>query len=100
MHLIAVLVALVALLAALGNGGYLAMLKSAAAKRAGGEPVVHYVQERMPKVGITVVLAVLALVMTSGGFILDVLAVVVAAGAGATAAKELRSTHERYGKAS
>lgn len=100
MHLIAVLVALVALLAALANGGYLAMLKSAATKRAGGEPVVHYVQERMPKVGITVVLAVLALLMTSGGFIFDVLAVLVAAGAGATAAKELQATHQRYGKAS
>ncbi|MGW0522451.1 hypothetical protein [Crossiella sp. NPDC003009] len=100
MHLIAVLVGLVALLASVANGGYLAMLKSAAAKRAGGEPVVHYVQERMPKVGVTVVLAVLALLMTMGGFIFDVLAVVVAAGAGLTAAKELRATHERYGKAS
>ncbi|MBP2476253.1 putative membrane protein [Crossiella equi] len=100
MGLIAVLVALAALLASVANGGYHAMLKSAATKRPGGEPVVHYVQERLPKVGITVALSVLALLMTTGGFFLDVLAIAVGAGAGLTAAKELRSTHERFGKAS
>ncbi|HYZ10258.1 MAG TPA: hypothetical protein VE709_17045 [Pseudonocardiaceae bacterium] len=95
-HAIAVIIALAGLLAALAHGGYLLMLGSAAGRRAGGEPAATYVRGRLPLAGGTLAVALLALLLTSGGTFPDVLAVVAGAGSGALAYRALQDTRERY----
>lgn len=95
-HAIAVIVALVGLLAALAHGGYLLMLGSAARRRAGGEPVTQQVRSGLPVAGVTVGVALLALLLTSGGGFADVLAIVAGAGSGGVAYQALQSTRQRY----
>ena len=95
-NLIAVLVAIAALLAALGHAGYLAMLNSAAAKRAGGSPVAQYVRSRWAIVGVTTAGALLSLLLTNGGGFADTLAILLAVGSGGVAVKAMQSTQERY----
>jgi hypothetical protein len=96
LNLIAVLVALGGLLAALGHGGYLAMLGSAANRRAGGEPVSQYVRSRTPVAAATVGVALLALLLTTGGFGADILAILAGAGSGVVAYQALQNTRTRY----
>ncbi|MFN2495780.1 MAG: hypothetical protein ABR608_07720 [Pseudonocardiaceae bacterium] len=96
LHLLAVLAALAGLLAALAHGGYLALLGSAASQRAGGEPVGHYVRSRVPVAGMTVGVALLALLLSTGGTVADVLAILAGAGCGVVGYRALQVTRTRY----
>ncbi len=93
---IAVVIALAGLLASLAHGGYLLMLGSAARQRAGGEPVGQYVRSRLPVAGGAVGVALLALLLTSGGAVPDTLAIIAGAGSGVVAYQALQGTRQRY----
>jgi hypothetical protein len=96
LNLVAVIIALAGLIAALAHDGYLALLQSAARKRAGGGPVAQYVRSRWPIAGVTTAVALLALVMTGGGAVSDVFALLAGAGSGVVASQALQSTRQRY----
>lgn len=96
LQLLAVLAAFGGLAAALAHGGYLAMLASAANKRAGGEPVSQYVRGRVPVAAVTLSVALLALLLSTGGSVADVLAIVAGAGSGAVGYQALQVTRARY----
>ncbi len=96
LHLAAVVVALIALVAAVANDGYLAMLGSAANKRAGGEAIGKYVKGRWPVAGGITVAALVALLLTTGGVVPDVLALVLGAGSGIAANNALQATRRRF----
>ncbi|MBB5906199.1 hypothetical protein [Actinoalloteichus hymeniacidonis] len=95
-NLIAIIVTLAGLAAAVGNGGYLAMLNSAAKQRAGGGPVADYVKGRFPQAAGIGGAALLALLLTNGGIPLDIVAIIVGAGSGVAATNALNSTRRRY----
>lgn len=96
LNLVAVIVALVGLAAALAHDGYLALLASAARRRAGGSTVAVYVRSRWPIAGVTTAIAVFALLLTGAGAFADVLAVLAGAGSGVVASQALQKTRERY----
>jgi hypothetical protein len=96
LHLFAVLAALGGLAAALAHGGYLLMLWSAANRRAGGDPVSQYVRSRVPIAAVTLGVALFALLLSTGGPVADVLAVVAGGGTGTLGYQALQDTRTRY----
>ncbi|MFD2466714.1 hypothetical protein [Amycolatopsis silviterrae] len=94
--LIATIIAIASVLAALGHVGYLALLNNAAGKRAGGAPVAQYVRSRWALAGGATAASLFAWLLTSGNVVLDVLAIVIAVGSGATSVKALQSTQAKY----
>lgn len=97
LNLIALLAALAGLLAALAHGGYLAMLGSAANRRAGGGPVSRYVRSRAPVAAATLGVALFALLLASGdSAAADILAIVAGAGSGVVGYQALQGTRTRF----
>lgn len=93
MEIIALLVALVAVLAAGGNGGYLALLGNAATKRAGTAEVSSYVRGKAPVAAGAGVAALLSLVLVGGAPLLAIVLGVVGAG---LAGSQLQATRTRF----
>ncbi|HEV7831727.1 MAG TPA: hypothetical protein VGP04_23420 [Pseudonocardiaceae bacterium] len=96
LNVIALLVALAGLLAAAAHGGYLAMLGSAANRRAGGDPISQYVRGRVPVAGVTLAVALLALLLSTGGTVADILAILAGAGSGVVSYQALQTSRTRY----
>lgn len=95
-NVVAVLVALVGLLAALAHDGYLVMVSSAAAKRAGGQPVATWVRGRWPLAGGITLAAIVGLLLTRGGLGPDILGILLGAGSGVAANAALQTTRQRF----
>ena len=97
MNLIAFVIAIAGVLGALVHDGYLAMLYSAANKRAGGAPIAQYVRSRFAIAGVTTAGALLAWLFTTGdSTAMDVIGILLAVGSGGVAVKSLQSTQQRY----
>lgn len=94
---VAMIVALVGLLVALGHDGYLLMLGSVAKKRTGGEPVSRFVRGRWPVALIATIGALIGLAITGGGSVTaDIIGAIIAAGSGYAAARSLATTRKRF----
>ncbi|SDR15315.1 hypothetical protein [Actinopolyspora saharensis] len=93
---VAFLVTLLAVLAAAGHAGYLALLSNAARKRPGGQNAVNFTKKRAPVAGVTLGLGLLALLISSGGVAADVFAILLGGGAGIGSMAALRSTQSDF----
>lgn len=95
--IVAVVVALVGLLATLGNVGYLMMLNNAAKKRGlAGASISDHIKGRLPLAGGAVLAAAVALLLTTGGVVPDILGLVLGAGSGLVAKQSLDATRTRF----
>ncbi len=95
MDLIAIVVSLVAVVAALGYDGYLALLTSVARRRPGGEPIVRAIRSRWVPAAITTVTALLALLIAGGGVVSNVFAIVIAGVSGMVAIRNLQGARQQ-----
>lgn len=93
---IAFVVTLVALLAALGHAGYLALLSAAARKRPGGDPAARFARKRAPVAGTALGLGLLAILLSMGGVGTDVFAILLGGGVGVGSMQALRSTQQDF----
>ena len=95
--IVAGLIALLGLLVALGNAGYLAMLNSAARKKGpAGERTAVLVREHGRTAAVTTGVAAQGMLLTLGGSVpVDVLGAALSAGGGLAAKKALDSTRGR-----
>ncbi|MGW1676922.1 hypothetical protein [Saccharopolyspora sp. NPDC002376] len=95
--LVAFLVTLAAVLAAAGHAGYLAMLSSAAKKRAGGQPAADFAKKRFPIAGVGLGVTLLAMLISSGDTLgADVFAMILGAGGGLGSLKALQTSQSRF----
>jgi hypothetical protein len=95
--IVAFVIALAGLLAALGHVGYLAMLNSAASKRGvSGGATSEYVSGRWKVAGGTAAVALLGLLLTTGGLTPDILGIILGGGAGIAAKQSLDSTRKQF----
>ncbi|HEX3260933.1 MAG TPA: hypothetical protein VHS35_20620 [Pseudonocardia sp.] len=95
--IVAFVIALAGLLAALGHVGYLAMLNNAARKRGvSGGATSEYVSGRWKVAGGTAAVALLGLLLTTGGLTPDILGIILGGGAGIAAKQSLDSTRKQF----
>ncbi|WP_134323736.1 hypothetical protein [Cumulibacter soli] len=97
-NLIAILVAIAGILAVAGDAAYLMLLDKAAKSRgAAGSAVNRYVSSQWKTVGAVGGVSLVALLMTSGGTFMDIVAILLAAGAGTMAVGHLGKVRQKYG---
>lgn len=95
--IVATLVALLGLLVALANLGYLGMLRNAAAKRgAAGAQLMDDIRGRLPVAGGAAAAALVGLLLTAGGPFADVCGLLLGAGGGVVARNALNATRARF----
>jgi hypothetical protein len=95
--LVAAVIALVGVLAALGHVGYLYLLNKAARQRGpAGGATLDYVNGRWKVAGGTVLVALVGLLLTSGGVAPDLLGLLLGGGAGIAAKRALDSTRKQF----
>ena len=94
--LVAWIVALLGVIASLGYGGYLLMLRSVAAKRPGAGHLVADARGRLPVAGGLVVGALVALLLTGADSVpVDVIGLLLGGGLGLTATSRLQAARRR-----
>ncbi|QIZ39353.1 hypothetical protein [Saccharopolyspora sp. ASAGF58] len=96
--LVAFLVTLAGVLVAAGYAGYLAMLTSAAKKRAGGQPAVDFARKRFPIAGVGLGVTLLAMLISTGGTGAEIFAILLGGGGGVASLKALQSTQSKFRK--
>lgn len=94
--LIAAIIALLGVLAALGYGGYLLMLRSVATKRPGADHLAADAKKRLPAAGGLTLLALVGLLITgAGSAVPDIIGLLLAGGAGLGAVNQLQAARRR-----
>jgi hypothetical protein len=93
--LVAAIVAILGVLAALGYGGYLLMLRSVAGKRPGADHLATDARKRLPAAGGLTLLALVGLLFTQGGVAPDLIGLILGGGAGLVSVNQLQAARRR-----